>query len=134
MVNQGWARLAQLMLRKGPWGERRLISKRWIRRMTTPGEVNNAYGYLTWLNRGRTGSGPRAASASARTKPRVQRCAERRSAKCDSLTSNEAVSHPAKRAASAERDEAFGSTHATLYGPLWGRPSKQRSWNCTAIP
>jgi len=52
MVNQGWARLGQLMLRKGRWGGERLISKRWIRKMTTPGKVNNAYGYLTWLNRG----------------------------------------------------------------------------------
>ncbi|MGH2836917.1 MAG: hypothetical protein ACRDJY_01045, partial [Thermoleophilaceae bacterium] len=52
MVNQGWARLAELMRHHGRWGSGRLISKRWIRRMTTPGPVNNAYGYLTWLNRG----------------------------------------------------------------------------------
>jgi CubicO group peptidase (beta-lactamase class C family) len=52
MVNSAWARLGQLMLNRGRWSGRRLIAKRWIRKMTTPGKVNNAYGYLTWLNRG----------------------------------------------------------------------------------
>jgi CubicO group peptidase (beta-lactamase class C family) len=52
MTNAAWARLGQLMLQGGYWGHRQLIAHRWIKRMTTPGRVNNAYGYLTWLNRG----------------------------------------------------------------------------------
>jgi CubicO group peptidase (beta-lactamase class C family) len=53
MVNQGWARLGQLMLQKGRWGGRQLISKAWIRKQTSPStKVNQAYGYLTWLNSG----------------------------------------------------------------------------------
>ena len=52
MTSEGWARLGQLMLQRGRWGGRRLIRAGWIRKMTTPGRVNNAYGYLTWLNRG----------------------------------------------------------------------------------
>ena len=53
MPAHAWARFGQLMLQKGRWNGRRLISKRWIRRMTTPSsKVNEAYGYLTWLNGG----------------------------------------------------------------------------------
>ena len=53
MVNHGWARLGQLMLNRGRWRGRRLISSRYMRRMTTPTRrINGAYGYLTWLNRG----------------------------------------------------------------------------------
>ena len=53
MVNQGWARLGQLMLQNGRWGGRQLIARSWIRKMTTPStRTNNAYGYLTWLNAG----------------------------------------------------------------------------------
>lgn len=53
MTGQGWARMGQLMLNKGRWGARKLINKGWIKKMTTPSsKVNEAYGYLTWLNNG----------------------------------------------------------------------------------
>lgn len=54
MVNAGWARLGQLLLRGGRWNGRRLISKAYVRKMLKPGKVNNAYGFLVWLNRGGT--------------------------------------------------------------------------------
>ena len=53
MVNQGWARIGQLMLNKGRWQGRKLVNKGWIKKMTTPSSrANEAYGYLTWLNSG----------------------------------------------------------------------------------
>jgi CubicO group peptidase (beta-lactamase class C family) len=48
MRASGWAKLGQLMLDGG----RGLIAKRYLREMTTPGAVNNAYGFLVWLNGG----------------------------------------------------------------------------------
>lgn len=47
-----WARLAHLMLRGGRWNGKQLISRAYVKKMLTPGKVNNAYGYLWWLNRG----------------------------------------------------------------------------------
>ena len=52
MRGYGWARLGQLLLRGGTWRGTRLISADYMRQMTTPGAVNNAYGFLLWLNRG----------------------------------------------------------------------------------
>jgi CubicO group peptidase (beta-lactamase class C family) len=50
------ARFGYLMLRRGKWRDRQVISEAWIRRATTrggPGDVD--YGYLWWLNtQGRT--------------------------------------------------------------------------------
>jgi len=47
------ARVGQLLLNRGRWGDRRLLPDGWVDRMTTPGDVNPDYGYLTWLNTGR---------------------------------------------------------------------------------
>jgi CubicO group peptidase (beta-lactamase class C family) len=47
-----WARLGLLMLRGGVWDGKRLLSRAYVKKMLTPGKVNNAYGYLWWLNRG----------------------------------------------------------------------------------
>ena len=34
------------------WGDRQLISQRWIDMMTTPCGLNDQYGYMWWLNTG----------------------------------------------------------------------------------
>lgn len=52
MRGYGWARLGQLLLRGGTWRGARLIADDYMRAMTAPGAVNNAYGFLLWLNRG----------------------------------------------------------------------------------
>jgi CubicO group peptidase (beta-lactamase class C family) len=44
------ARFGYLMLRKGMWEGKRLISEKWIDMCTKPGDVNPVYGYLWWLN------------------------------------------------------------------------------------
>lgn len=46
------ARVGYLFLRNGRWGDRQLISERWIRMATSPGDVNPVYGYMWWLNPG----------------------------------------------------------------------------------
>jgi CubicO group peptidase (beta-lactamase class C family) len=45
------ARFGYLLLRRGAWAGRRLISEHWIDRAITPCERNRAYGYMWWLNR-----------------------------------------------------------------------------------
>ena len=52
MRNGDWARLGHLMLRGGRWGRKQLLARAYVKKMLTPGKVNNAYGYLWWLNRG----------------------------------------------------------------------------------
>ena len=52
MRGQDWARLGYLMLHKGRWNGRQLISKAYVKKAITPGKVNNAYGYFWWLNGG----------------------------------------------------------------------------------
>lgn len=47
------ARFGLLMQRDGRWGERRLLSREWIRQATAPSPVKPDYGYLWWLNTGR---------------------------------------------------------------------------------
>jgi hypothetical protein len=47
------ARVGQLMLRRGAWNGRQLVSERWLRELATPSEANPSYGYLWWLNTGR---------------------------------------------------------------------------------
>ena len=47
------ARLGLLMLRRGVWGDRRLLTGRWIDLSTTPCPLNPQYGFLWWLNTGR---------------------------------------------------------------------------------
>jgi hypothetical protein len=46
------AKLGELMLRKGRWGNRQIISEDYIYRMTHPQieDVHTGYGYFTWLN------------------------------------------------------------------------------------
>ncbi|MDX6649891.1 MAG: hypothetical protein QOJ97_1842 [Solirubrobacteraceae bacterium] len=49
-----WARLGQLMLRRGRWGARRLLSERYVSQALTRLRVNGGYGLLFWLNGGRS--------------------------------------------------------------------------------
>ena len=46
------AKLGELMLRKGRWGDKQIVSEDYIYRMTHPQieDVHTGYGYLTWLN------------------------------------------------------------------------------------
>ncbi|HKX26138.1 MAG TPA: serine hydrolase [Blastocatellia bacterium] len=44
------ARFGYLILRKGQWRGRTIISEPWIRMATTPGPHGPDYGYLWWLN------------------------------------------------------------------------------------
>lgn len=44
------ARIGLLMLRRGRWQDRQLLSERWIDLATTPCEINPSYGYMWWLN------------------------------------------------------------------------------------
>ncbi|MGQ3356306.1 MAG: serine hydrolase domain-containing protein [Phreatobacter sp.] len=48
------ARLGLLIGRNGEWNGRQLLSKGWIADMLTPSPTNRDYGYLWWLNRGRS--------------------------------------------------------------------------------
>lgn len=44
------ARVGQLLLDRGRWGDGRLLSAEWIDRATEPCPVQSEYGYLFWLN------------------------------------------------------------------------------------
>jgi CubicO group peptidase (beta-lactamase class C family) len=44
------ARFGYLMLNRGRWGNRQLLSERWIALAGTPTDIRPAYGYLWWLN------------------------------------------------------------------------------------
>jgi CubicO group peptidase (beta-lactamase class C family) len=44
------ARIGLMMLAQGQWAGRRVLSKEWIERSLCPCPVNQAYGYLWWLN------------------------------------------------------------------------------------
>ena len=44
------ARFGYLFLRRGRWGERQILSERWIDLATTPCPVEPDYGYMWWLN------------------------------------------------------------------------------------
>jgi len=57
------ARLGLLMLRRGLWGSRRILSEAWIEQMLTPCPLYPSYGYLWWLNTGH-GLYPSASEAS----------------------------------------------------------------------
>jgi CubicO group peptidase (beta-lactamase class C family) len=46
--------MGYLILRRGVWGGKRLISENWLRRMLTPQPLNPSYGYLWWLNTDRS--------------------------------------------------------------------------------
>ncbi len=44
------ARFGLLFQNGGRWGDRQIISERWIKMMTAPCELNDQYGYMWWLN------------------------------------------------------------------------------------
>lgn len=44
------ARFGLLWLRRGRWGDRQLISERWIDLATAPGDIEPTYGYMWWVN------------------------------------------------------------------------------------
>jgi len=44
------ARFGYLILRKGKWRDKQIISERWIKMATTPAAIGPDYGYLWWLN------------------------------------------------------------------------------------
>lgn len=46
------ARFGLLHLRRGRWGERQVLSERWVDEATAPGDVNPVYGYMWWRNAG----------------------------------------------------------------------------------
>ena len=47
-----FARLGDLMRRKGMWKGRRLLAKRYVSESITPSKTNGCYGFLHWLNAG----------------------------------------------------------------------------------
>ena len=48
------ARFGLLTLRRGRWGDRRILSEEWVRRATTPTPVQPNYGFMNWfLNTGK---------------------------------------------------------------------------------
>jgi CubicO group peptidase (beta-lactamase class C family) len=49
-----WARLGHLMLWKGRWGGKRILSRRYVREATAPSPTNGGYGWYFWVNRGRS--------------------------------------------------------------------------------
>ncbi|HKA23232.1 MAG TPA: serine hydrolase [Blastocatellia bacterium] len=44
------ARFGYLFLRRGKWGNKQIISEKWIQMATTPGPLGPDYGFLWWLN------------------------------------------------------------------------------------
>ncbi len=50
MSTQDHARFGYLMLRRGRWKDRQILSESWVRAATTRGSVGPDYGYLWWLN------------------------------------------------------------------------------------
>jgi CubicO group peptidase (beta-lactamase class C family) len=44
------ARIGLMLLRRGVWGSRRILSEAWIDRMLAPSPLYANYGYLWWLN------------------------------------------------------------------------------------
>ena len=47
------ARIGLMLLARGAWGSRRILSETWIERMLEPCPLHPQYGYLWWLNTGR---------------------------------------------------------------------------------
>src|SRR4051794_14216541 len=54
MSNRDFARLGLLTLHHGVWKGRRLIARSYLKSALTPNRTNGAYGYLWWLNGGRS--------------------------------------------------------------------------------
>jgi CubicO group peptidase (beta-lactamase class C family) len=57
------ARFGLLFLNRGKWGDRQIISERWIDMMTTPCALNDQYGYMWWLNTGHVRYGQHASAS-----------------------------------------------------------------------
>ena len=53
-----YARLGELMRRKGMWRGERLLAKRYYAEAVTPSRTNGCYGFLHWLNAGAPCIGP----------------------------------------------------------------------------
>jgi CubicO group peptidase (beta-lactamase class C family) len=53
MAARDQARIGLMLLHRGVWNGRRILSEAWIERMLTPCALNRNYGYLWWLNTGR---------------------------------------------------------------------------------
>ncbi len=51
------ARFGYLFLREGRWGDRQLVSKKWIGMARTPTEVRLSYGYMNWFLNGAVPAG-----------------------------------------------------------------------------
>lgn len=47
------ARFGQLFTMNGRWGDRDVISTRWIEQMIEPCELNQSYGFMWWVNQNR---------------------------------------------------------------------------------
>jgi CubicO group peptidase (beta-lactamase class C family) len=43
------ARFGYLFLRNGRWGDRQIVSEKWIQMARTPGVANPDYGYMNWF-------------------------------------------------------------------------------------
>ena len=64
MSTRDHARFGYLVLRRGEWDGKRIVSESWIREATSPKGENPEYGYLWWLNtEGRWPAAPRSAFA-----------------------------------------------------------------------
>jgi len=46
------ARFGEIHRRRGRWGDRQVLSERWVELATTPSPINEGYGCLWWLNQG----------------------------------------------------------------------------------
>ncbi|MBC8452955.1 MAG: serine hydrolase [Chloroflexi bacterium] len=57
------ARFGLLYLNRGRWGDRQIISEKWIDMMTVPCEKNDQYGYMWWLNTGHARYGTHASES-----------------------------------------------------------------------
>ncbi|MEK6322461.1 MAG: serine hydrolase [Acidobacteriota bacterium] len=44
------ARFGYLFLRRGKWGNKQIVSEKWVRMATMPGALGPDYGFLWWLN------------------------------------------------------------------------------------
>jgi CubicO group peptidase (beta-lactamase class C family) len=50
MNSEDLARFGLLILNQGKWGERQIVSAKWLKDAVTPSEHGPDYGYLWWLN------------------------------------------------------------------------------------
>lgn len=54
MNTRDLARVGQLLLDEGRWGDQRILSRDWIDMATSPCSIHPTYGYLWWLNEDRS--------------------------------------------------------------------------------